>query len=89
MALSKIAVCFMNSYGRGQDAAKHMLRRAPEGVLITDQYAGYKLIVPSRRQLCCSHVACNVVAIAESVDRVNQPIGAGLLLLAETVFRQN
>lgn len=52
MALSKIAVCFMTAYGRGQDAAKHLLLRAPEGVLITDQYAGYNFIDPSRRKLC-------------------------------------
>lgn len=55
--------------------------------VITDQYAGYKFIVSSRRQLCCSHVARNVIAIGDSVERVNLPIGARLLLLAETVFR--
>ncbi len=34
-----------------------------------------------------AHVARNVAAIAESSERVNQPIGARLVLLADAVFR--
>lgn len=36
---------------------------------------------------CWAHVLRNVAAIAESSDAVNQPIGARLVLLADTVFR--
>lgn len=87
MALSKVAVCFMTAYGRSQDAAKRLLGLAPEGVLVTDQYAGYRFIDPSQRQLCWAHVARNVAAIADSSESVNQPIGSRLVLLADAVFR--
>lgn len=42
---------YMTAYGRSQDAAKRLLGLAPEGVLVTDQYAGYRFIDPSQRQL--------------------------------------
>lgn len=87
MALSKVAVCFMTAFGRGQDVAKRLLGVKPEGIVTTDQYAGYRFISPSQRQLCWAHVARNVTAIAESSERVNHPIGARLILLADTVFR--
>jgi len=87
LALSKIAVCFMTAYGRGQDAAKRLLGSELDGVLVTDQYAGYRFIDASQRQLCWAHVARNVAAIADSSDEVNQLIGARLELLADSVFR--
>lgn len=65
-ALSKIAVCFMTAYGRGQDAAKRLLGSELDRVLVTDQYAGYRFIDASQRQLCWAHVARNVAAIADS-----------------------
>ena len=88
MTLSKVAVCFMTAFGRGQDVAKRLLGLAPRGgVLVTDQYAGYRFISPSQRQLCWAHVARNVAAIAGSCEQVNRPIGARLVLLTDTVFR--
>ena len=87
MALSKIAVCFMTAYGRGIDAAKRLLGSELAGVLVTDQYAGYRFVGASQRQLCWAHVLRNVVAIAQSGEQVNQSIGARLVLLANSVFR--
>lgn len=87
LALSKIAVCFMTAYGRGQDAAQRLLGLAPEGVVVTDQYSGYRFIDPSQRQLCWAHIARNVAAIADSGESVNQSVGARLVLLADTLFR--
>lgn len=87
MALSKIAVCFMAAYGRGIDAAKRLLGSELAGVLVTDQYAGYRFVDDSQRQLCWAHVLRNVAAIAQSGEAVNQPIGAKLVLLANSVFR--
>jgi transposase len=88
LALSKVAVCFMAAFGRGKDAAQRLLGCVPaSSVLVTDQYAGYRFIAGSQRQLCWAHVARNVAAIADSSDRVNQPIGARLVLLADSVFR--
>ena len=87
LALSKIAVCFMTAFGRGQEAAKRLLGAEFDGVLVTDQYAGYRFIDADQRQLCWAHVARNLVAIAESSETVNQPIGARLVLLADAVFR--
>lgn len=87
LALSKVAVCFMTAFGRGQEAAKRLLGSELDGVLVTDQYAGYRFIDSAQRQLCWAHVLRNVAAIAESSDAVNQPIGARLVLLADTVFR--
>ena len=76
MALSKVAVCFMTAFGRGQEAAKRLLGSELDGVLVTDQYAGYRFIDSAQRQLCWAHVLRNVAAIAESSEMVNQPIGA-------------
>lgn len=45
-----------------------------------------QLYRPKPAPAVLAHVARNVAPIAESVERVNQPIGARLLLLAETVF---
>ena len=87
LALSKIAVCFMTAYGRGQEAAKRLLGAEFDGVLVTDQYAGYRFIDADQRQLCWAHVARNLAAIAESSEQCNQPIGARLVLLADAVFR--
>ncbi|WP_042011223.1 IS66 family transposase, partial [Aeromonas fluvialis] len=81
LALSKVAVCFMTAFGRGQDAAKRLLGSELDGVLVTDQYAGYRFIDSSQRQLCWAHVLRNVAAIADSGEKVNQPIGARLVLL--------
>ena len=53
---------------------------------MTDQYAGYRFIDSSQRQLCWAHVLRNVAAIADSGEN-NQPIGARLVLLANSVFR--
>ena len=55
LALSKIAVCFMTAYGRGQEAAKRLLGAEFDGVLVTDQYAGYRFIDADQRQLCWAH----------------------------------
>ncbi|WP_421241570.1 IS66 family transposase [Aeromonas enteropelogenes] len=87
MALSKIAVCFMTAYGRGIDAAKRLLGSELAGVLVTDQYAGYRFIDASQHQLCWAHVLRNVIAIAQSGEQVNQSVGARLVLLANSVFR--
>ncbi|MBM7457312.1 hypothetical protein HNR62_003224 [Oceanisphaera litoralis] len=88
LALSKVAVCFMTAFGRGQDAARRLLGDVPEtSVLVTDQYAGYRFMDNGQRQLCWAHVARNVAAIADSSERTNHPIGARLVLLADTVFR--
>ena len=87
MALSKIAVCFMTAYGRGIDAAKRLLGSELAGVLVTDQYAAYRFVDASQRQLCWAHVLRNVAAIAQSGEQVNQPIGARLVLLASSLFR--
>ena len=87
LALSKVAVCFMTAFGRGQDAAKRLLGSELDGVLVTDQYAGYRFIDSSQRQLCWAHVLRNVAAIADSGEKVNQPIGADWMLLANSVFR--
>lgn len=87
LALSKIAVCFMTAYGRGKDAAARLLGPTPAGVIVTDQYAAYRFVDPSQRQLCWAHVARNVAAIADSSEPVNRPIGARLVLLADTAFR--
>lgn len=74
MALSKIAVCFMTAYGRGQDAAERLLGTELDGVLVTDQYAGYRFIDKAQRQLCWAHVLRNVAAIAHrAVRRLTSP----------------
>ena len=77
----------MTAYGRGIDAAKRLLGSELAGVLVTDQYAGYRFVDSSQRQLCWAHVLRNVVAIAQSGEQVNQSIGARLVLLANSVFR--
>lgn len=87
MALSKVAVCFMTAYGRGKDAAKRLLGPTPTGIVVMDQYAGYRFVAPGQRQLCWAHVARNVAAIADSSEPINQPIGTRLVLLANSVFR--
>jgi len=87
MALSKIAVCFMTAYGRGIDAARRLLGSELAGVLVAEQYAGYRFVGTSQRQLCWAHVLRNVAAIAQSGEQVNQSIGARLVLLADSVFR--
>jgi transposase len=88
LALSKVAVCFMTAFGRGQDAARRLLGELPEtAVLVTDQYAGYRFVAAEQRQLCWAHVARNVAAIADSSEWVNHPVGARLVLLADRVFR--
>lgn len=69
MALSKIAVCFMTAYGRGIDAARRLLGSELAGVLVTEQYAGYRFVGTSQRQLCWAHVLRNVAAIAQSGER--------------------
>lgn len=87
LALSPVAACFMTAFSRGQDAARRLLGLEPPGVLVTDQYSGYRFVDPSKRQLCWAHVARNVAAIADSADLDNQPIGERLVLLAAAVFR--
>lgn len=88
LALSKVAVCFMTAFGRGKSAAQRLLGGQPEtSVLVTGQFVTYCFIDNTQRQLCWAHVACNVAAIADSSDSVNHPIGARLVLLADTVFR--
>lgn len=87
LALSKVAVCFMTAFGRGQDAAKRLPGSELDGVLVTDQYAAYRFVDASQRQLCWAHVLRNVAAIAQSGEQVNQPIGTKLVLLANRVFR--
>ena len=87
MALSKIAVCFMTAYGRGIDAARRLLGSELAGVLVTDQYVAYRFVDDSQRQLCWAHVLRNVAAIAQSGEEINQPVGARLVLLANSVFR--
>ncbi|MFB9848766.1 IS66 family transposase, partial [Oceanisphaera arctica] len=88
LALSKVAVCFMTAFGRGQDAARRLLGELPEtSALVTDQYAGYRFVATEQRQLCWAHVARNVAAIADSSEQVNHPVGARLVLLADMVFR--
>ena len=88
LALIKVAVSFMTAIGRGQDAVRRLLGGVPKtSVLVTDQNAGYCFIDNSQRQLCWAHVARNVAAIADSSERVNHPIDARLVLLADTVFR--
>ncbi|WP_327786587.1 IS66 family transposase, partial [Aeromonas caviae] len=42
---------FMTAYGRGQEAAKRLLGAEFDGVLVTDQYAGYRFIDADQRQL--------------------------------------
>ncbi|MCS3459578.1 IS66 family transposase [Aeromonas sp. BIGb0445] len=87
MALSKIAVCFMTAYGPGIDAAKRLLGSELAGVLVTDQYAGYRFVGASQRQLCWAYVLRHVASIAQSGEQVNQSVGARLVLLANSVFR--
>ncbi len=87
IAVTPIAACFMTAFGRGQDAARRLLGTEPSGLYITDQYAGYRFINPSQRQLCWAHVVRNVAAIAESVDSQNQVMGERLMLLSAMVFR--
>ncbi|MOA35333.1 hypothetical protein D3C78_1567760 [compost metagenome] len=55
-------------------------------MLVIDQNAEYRFIDTDQRQLCWAHVARNITAIGESSERVNQPIGARLDLLADAVF---
>lgn len=56
-------------------------------VLVTDQYAGYHFIDNAQRQLCWAHVALNVAVSTDSCERINHPMWARLVLLADTVFR--
>lgn len=51
MALSKITACFMTAYGRGIDVAKRLLGPEPAGVVVIDQYAFYRFVDASQRQL--------------------------------------
>ena len=85
LALSKIAVCFATAYGRGREAAKRLLGAEFDGVLVTDQYAGYRFIDADQRQLCWAHVAQS--RGHRRGEQCNQPIGARLVLLADAVFR--
>ena len=42
---------------------------------MTDQYAGYRFIDSSQRQLCWAHVLRNVAAIATAAKRSISPLG--------------
>ena len=77
----------MTAFGRGQDAAKRLLGSELDGVLVTDQYAGYRFIDSSQRQLCWAHVLRNVAAIADSGERSISPLGPDWRFLANSVFR--
>lgn len=41
---------------RGQCAAKEVLGETPNGILVTDRYAGYRWVDQAQRQVCWSHV---------------------------------
>lgn len=73
MALSKIAVCFMTTYGRGIGAAKRLLGSALAGVLVTDQYAAYRFVDDSQRQLCWA-MCC---AMCSPSRRLISPLAPG------------
>ncbi len=71
-----------------EEAAKRLLGAEFDGVLVTKEYAGYRFIDADPSGNCAGpHVARNLVAIAESSEQCNQPIGARLVLLADAVFR--
>jgi hypothetical protein len=87
LATTKLATFFMAAFGRGQEYGKKLLDADARGVLITDQYAGYRFYPETQRQLCWAHVLRNVTAIAESGNHFNQHIGSRLSLVANSVFR--
>lgn len=78
--------CFMVHYSRGQQAAKKLLGDNLEGVVVTDQYAGYHYIDQDKRQLCWAHILRNVTALAESWG-MNAIIGQRLSLAIHLLFR--
>ncbi|MGH2929643.1 MAG: IS66 family transposase [Solirubrobacteraceae bacterium] len=63
-ALSASACCFRIDQTRARSAAKTLLGDF-EGLLISDRYAVYDFIDPSRRQACLSHLARTFQAFAE------------------------
>ena len=68
-------------------AAKRLLGAEFDGVLVTDQYAGYRFIDADQRQLCWAHRAPQSRPSPRVATPSNQPIGARLVLLADAVFR--
>jgi len=87
VALSPIAAFFQTNVFRNRDAAIRLLGKELDGILVTDQYSSYRYIDENKRQLCWAHILRNVIAIADSVGKDNQPIGSRLVLVAQTVFR--
>lgn len=86
-AKTKLAVFFQTNVFRNQAAAKRLLGKEVNQLLVSDQYSSYRYIDSSQRQLCWAHILRNVIAIAESVDAENQYIGNRLTLVAHMVFR--
>jgi transposase len=63
-----------------------LIGEKPQGIVVSDRYAGYAHIPPERRQLCWSHLVRDFIRISE---RKGQPerIGAKLLGAAYVLFR--
>jgi transposase len=63
-----------------------LIGEKPQGIVVSDRYAGYAHIPPERRQVCWSHLVRDYIRISE---RKGQPgrIGAKLLGAAYVLFR--
>ena len=85
LALNKIAVCFMTALAVVREAAKRLLGAEFDGVLVTDQYAGYRFIDADQRQLCWARgpQSRGHRRVASSATAHRCP----LVLLADAVFR--
>ena len=56
-------------------------------MLVTDQYAGYRFIDGKPASAVLGPMYCAMVSDCRQRRKVNQPIGARLVLLANSVFR--
>jgi transposase len=63
-----------------------LLGEKPQGIVVSDRYAGYAHIAPEQRQVCWSHLIRDFIRISERPGLAGR-IGASLLGSAYVLFR--
>lgn len=71
---------------RGQEAAKALLGAQPQGVIVSDRYAGYNFIDLQQRQACWAHLLRDFARIATRPGQAGV-IGARLQACGYALFR--
>ncbi len=71
---------------RGQEAAKALLGAQPQGVIVSDRYAGYNFIDLQQRQVCWAHLLRDFARIATRQGQAGI-IGARLQACGYALFR--